>query len=254
MERALRSYLGPALGYLLVLEGLLAAAILFWPSFRDNVESLKAIAGPLPMLRDMVTQIGAAGVAAYVHGQHFFKGCNTLGTAAAILFAMSAVAGEAHRGTLELWLARPFSRPRLLLERYFAGALALVLPVFLSTASVPWLLGFVGESMALGPLMLCAAHQSLFLLALYSATFLCSTLASRPILIALWMIFFTTLEFSLYLVKTLTDYSIFRLTDIETFARITSRGALAPAPTLGLALLSLALTAASLHAFARRVP
>ena len=254
MERTLRSYLAPAIGYFLVLEGMLAAAVLFWPSFRDYGESIKAIAGPLPVLRDMVTQISATGVAAYVHGQHFFKGCNTLGTAAAILFAMSAVAGEAHRGTLELWLARPYSRPRMLLERYFAGAAALVLPVFVTTATIPWLLGFVGETMDWRPLVLCATHQSLILIALYGATFLCSTLASRPILIALWMIFFTTFQFSLYLVKTVTDFSIFRLTDIHAFAGITSRAALAPAPTLGLALLCLALLGASLFAFLRRVP
>ena len=44
----------------------------------------------------------AAGVSAYVTAQHFFKGCNTLGAACAILFAFGAIAGEAHRGTLYL--------------------------------------------------------------------------------------------------------------------------------------------------------
>jgi ABC-type transport system involved in multi-copper enzyme maturation permease subunit len=61
-------------------------------------------------------------VFAYVTGQHFFKGCNTLGTAAAVLLAVGAVAGEAHRGTLEIWLARPLSRRRILSERWVQGA------------------------------------------------------------------------------------------------------------------------------------
>jgi len=252
MERTLRSYLWPALGYLIVLEAMLAAACLFWPSFRDNVESLKAMA-PMASLRQMVDALAQGGVEAYVNGQHFFKGCNTLGTAAAVLFAMNAVAGEANRGTMELWLSRPFTRRRLLLERYVAGALALTVPIFLSSLTVPWLLSFVDERMDIAGLMLCSAHQSLFLLALYSATFLLSTLSSRPVWIAMAMLFFTTLEFSLYLVKTVTHWSIFRLTDIEALIWIMQHRALDWTRCLPMVATSVVLLVAAERSFARRV-
>src|SRR5207244_3420014 len=104
----------------------------------------------------------------YVLVQHFFKGCNAIGTAAAVLFAAPAIAGEAQRGTLEILLARPFSRTRILCERYVAGALALTLPIFLTTPTIPFLAARVHEEAELAPYLWCALHQALFLLALYS--------------------------------------------------------------------------------------
>jgi ABC-2 type transport system permease protein len=241
--------------YFALLEAMLAAAILFWPSFRENVGAIRALL-PLAALREAFDSmnLGDKGVGGYVLGQQFFKGCNTLGTAAGVFFAVGAVAGEVHRRTLEICLARPISRRRILTERYAAGALALVLPVFASTATIPWLLGMVGETMAQRPLFLCAVHQSATLLLTFSLTFLCSALGRNPMAIALGMLFLTTFQFSLYLVKTLSSYSYFRLTDIRRFLRIFERG------ELDLTLLAV-LTGASLIcfvgaqiAFARRVP
>jgi ABC-type transport system involved in multi-copper enzyme maturation permease subunit len=225
MSKTLRSYVFPSVIYFLMLEVGLAAAILFWPEFEKNAGMLKAMA-PISMLKDMVDQLAQGGIEAYVVGQHFFKGCNTLGTAAAVLLAAGAVAGEVQRGTFELWIARPFSRRRLLFERWFIGALALTLPIFLSTASVPWLLGYVGAEIELGPLMWAAVHQSVFLLCTYSLTFFLSTLFDSPMGITLGVLFFTTLQFSIYLIKVATHWSLFRLADIQVFMDIMKQGQL----------------------------
>lgn len=253
MERTLRSYLWPALGFFIVLEVMTAAAILFWPNFEESIDSIRGMV-PLASLRDMVDSIAQGGVAAYVNGQHFFKGCNTLGVAAAVLFAMGAVAGEANRGTLELWLAQPYSRTRLLLERYVAGALALGLPILASSLTLPWFLAQVDEHMAYSVLALASLHEWLFLLTIYSATFLLSTLSSRPLWIALVMLFLTTLQFALYLVKVLTHWSIFRVVDIDDFQRIYHKSALNPAIYAPLLAISLVLLIGARFAFLRRVP
>lgn len=253
MERTLRAYLLPTLAYFILLETMLAAALLYWPNFEENVGALKAMA-PLDMLKDMVDTLAQGGIEAYVTGQHFFKGCNTLGTAAAVLFSAGAVAGEVHRGTLEVWLARPFSRKRLLLERWIVGALALALPILLTTLTVPWLLGFVDTEVALQPLMLCALQQAIFLVALYSLTFFLSTLFDTPMGIALSVLFLTTLEFAIYLVKVVTHFSMYRLTDIEVFMKIMKSNELnwmQVGPMLGFTALMLI---ASLVAFSRKVP
>jgi len=42
-------------------------------------------------------------VIGYISGQHFFKGCNTLGTAAAVLFAVGAVAGDVCGRIRSVW-------------------------------------------------------------------------------------------------------------------------------------------------------
>jgi len=226
MNREAKSYLFRSLGFFLVLEAMLAAAIFWWPSFVENVATLKKLAAPMPMLQDMVNQLEEGGVAAYVVGQHYFKGCNTLGTAAAVLFAMGAVAGEVHRGTLELWLSRPVSRWRLLSERYFGGLAAVVVPVFATSLTVPLLLAQVDESMGLSGLMMCSLHMSLFLGAIYSVTFLLSAMGSQPTRIAFVMLFFNIFEFATYMVKEITEYSMYRLADIEVFMKIVLQGKL----------------------------
>jgi hypothetical protein len=248
-----RSLVLRSLGFLFVLEAMLVPAILFWPNFQGNIDALRSMA-PLPMLKDMIDALGKGGIAAYVLGQHFFKGCNSLGVAAAILFSMGAVAGEAQRGTLEIWLSRPLSRRRMLTEKWIGGALAISLPVFLSSATIPWLISFVDESMQLGPLMLCALHQSLFLVMLYSVTFLLSCIGRKPTVIAFVMLFFTTLEFALYLVKTATHTSLFRLVDVPTFLAIHGKHALAADKIAIMACVTLITYLASLWIFARRVP
>ncbi len=253
MRRELRFYAAGALAYCVVLEALLVGAILFWPEFEDNIEALRDMA-PMESLKAIVDRIGVGGVTAYVNGQHFFKGANTVGTLAGVVFAMGAVAGEVHRGTFELWLARPLSRRRLLLERWLLGALATVVPVFVTSLSVPWLLAHVHESMPLGPLMLCAAHESLLLLAIYAVTFLWSCLASNPVPIAFGMLLFTVFHFSIYLIQDVTHWSIFRLTDIDVFARIGAAHALDTRLALPLAGVSALCLALSLAVFARRAP
>jgi len=254
MGRTLRGWLAMTLAFGVVLEVMLVGAIIWWPNFRENLGSVRLLAKPLPMLADMVDQIESLGVDAYVVGQHFFKGCNTLGAAAAVLFAAGTVAGEAHRGTMEIWLARPVTRLRLLLERWVAGQAALWIPILVTTATTPLLLTRVDESMELGPLMLCAVQQSLFLGAWYSVTFALSCASSQPSRIALGMLFFSIFEFAIYLVKTLTDWSLFRLTDIQTLSAVVRRGSLEPAMWIPLLAVNLGAFAIGYRVFARRVP
>lgn len=251
-----RSLQGPwlyAFAYFVILELMIGAGVLYWPYFEDNTESLRNLA-PIPILKTLVGDLERAGVVGYVVGQQFFKGCNTLGTAAAALFAAGAVAGEVHRGTLEIWLARPFSRLRILSARYVAGALATTIPVFLSSATIPWFADRVGEDLDVVPLLWCSAYQSLFLLAIYSVTFLLSTLGSNPTRIALAVLFFTTFEFALYMVGEVTHWSLFRLSDLDEYVRAYERRALAPGLSSLLAATSLVAFGVSAAAFRRRVP
>jgi ABC-type transport system involved in multi-copper enzyme maturation permease subunit len=236
-----------------VLELMIVPAILYWPSFEANVGKLRSLT-PLPVLKQLVSTLEEGGVFAYVAGQHFFKAANVLGAIAAVLFAMNAVAGEAQRGTLEILLARPVSRRRILTERYVQGALALSVPIFLTTLTIPWLLTFVNEPGSHPPYLLAAAHESIFLLAIYSLTFLWSCCSRRPLLIATGMLFLTILQFALYLVERATYWSLVRLADIEVLLKIQAQRELDLAivlPLLGFSALCFAL---SLFAFSRRVP
>lgn len=243
-----------ALAYTLLLEAMLVPAILLWPEFAQSVTALQPFAKALPIMGEMLEKIEDKGLVAYILGQQFFKGCNALGTAAAVLFAAPAVAGEAHRGTLELFLARPFSRTRMLLERYGTGALALLVPVFLSTLTIPALAARVDAVEPYAPYLLCAVHQSLFLLALYSVTFLCSCLGSNPNKIALALLFAAVFQFALYMVKTVTHWSLFRLCDMDVLLELFEDGHWNVPIVLGLAGTSALCLTLSWFAFQRRTP
>jgi len=242
------------LGYALLLELQLVAAMVFWPEFQKNILSLRVMAAPLPALQEMFDQIAEGGVVPYVTGQHLFKSANTLGTLAAVLFAVGAVAAEAHRGTMEILLARPRSRLRTLSERWIGGLLAVTIPLFLTTATLPWMRHWAGEDLDLYPLMLCALHESIFLSAIFGLTFLLSAVGSNPIKIALWVLFLSTFCFAIYFVKMVTHWSLYRLADVEDFLRINDTLELdwrVCGPLLAFTVLSFALSAI---AFRRRVP
>ena len=253
MRRELRFYFFASLFYAVVLEALLAGAILFWPDFKKNTSALQAMM-PVQFLKDIVGTVAKGGVGAYVCLQQYFKGCNMLGAVAAVLFAIVAVAVEAQRGTLEIWLARPLSRKRILTERFVAGALATCLPVFATSLSIPWLLGFVDERLAVRPLMLAALHQSIFLLAVYAITFLCSSVSHQPMRIVFVMLVLTVFEFSIYTVKEMTHWSLLRLSDLDVYQRIFNENALDLRIVAPLLAVSALCYAASLYAFERRVP
>ena len=253
IPRQVRTALGSALGYFAVLELLLVAAILYWPDFAENIGKLRSMI-PIKALQGVVDNIEKGGAFAYVTGQHFFKGCSVVGTAAAVLFSAGAIAGEAHRGTLEILLARPYSRNRILLERWLAGAAMLVVPVFLTTLTIPALCEVVDEQLAYGPLLLSAAHQSLFLLTIYSLTFLLSCLGRNPVRIAFFVLIGAIFEFALYLVQVLTHWSLFRFVDIQQFLDIQRTGALPAGRTAAMVGATAALLVASLAAFRRRTP
>ncbi len=218
MGRDIRHYMAYGLFLFVILEGLLYAAIHWWPSFAENMGAMKALAAPMPILSDQMNLIDKLGAPAYVVGQHFFKGCNILGSTAAVLFAANAIAGEAHRGTLEVWLARPISRLRLYTERYVLGLLAITVPVFATSLTIPTLMEQVGTSMNYDDLLRCSLHQSIFLGTIFSTTFALSAMGSQPLKISFVMLFFCIAQFAIYMVKTITHHSIFRWSDIKTYA------------------------------------
>jgi ABC-2 type transport system permease protein len=253
MGRAVRGGILLAIGHFVVLEVMLVTAIEFWPEFRTLIAPFELIRN-FPVLENWVTLLKDGGLPAYIVFQHFFKGCNLLGIAAAVLFAVSAIAGEAHRGTLEVLLARPVSRTRLLLGRWIGGALTVVVPVFVSTWTIPPLLRRWDLALPLEPLLLGAVHQSCMLLAVYSTAFLLSTVGRHPIRIAIAVLFFCILEGALYFLMEATHVSFVRLVDPRRFVDLfatrrldwTICGGLLAYTALGLA--------ASLVAFRRRVP
>jgi len=253
MRHELRARWWVGLAHFVVLQVLLVPAILMWPRFAERVGALRGFL-PIQKIDDLLTAIEREGEVPYVLVQHFVKGCNLVGSLVAVFLAMTVVAAEAHRGTLELWLARPLSRTRLLAQRWLTGALLLIVPLFLSTATIPRLCDLVYADLQYGPLFVCAMHQALFLLFVFSVTFFFSCLSSNAWMVGLIMALAVILNFALYVVEGLTDWSLMRWSDLTVYQALYDHGRFDPWIVGALLGITLAAWFGSLYAFARRVP
>jgi ABC-2 type transport system permease protein len=211
--------------FFVLLEANLVVSILFYPDFAKNMPVWLSIA-PIPALRDLLSTLQEFGFPAYLLAQQFFKSANTLGTAAAAIFAMGAVAREVENRTIEFLVSRPIGRGRILATKFALGGAAVVVPVFLSSASVVPLARLVDETIAVGPLLLAAFHSSLFLLVLYAVAFLLSTVSSEQGRVVFVVLGCATLSFAVYMINGATHYSIYRLSDVPTYLAIFQEGRL----------------------------
>ncbi len=93
-----------------------------------------------------------------------------------------------------------------------------------------------------------------FLGVVYSFTFLWSSLGSEPLRISFVMMFGSILTFAIYLVETITNYSFYRLVDIEVFMDIVMKNRLDWRYVAPMLILTMIFYGLSVLAFRRRVP
>lgn len=166
-RKTLRDFRRPLLGWTVGLSALVGGYLAFYPAiaadpvFHDQV-ALAKYPGPL---RDLIgidnTLVGPSYLQIMLY--HLF------GSLLFVLFAASlggrAIAEPEADGTLELTVALPLTRRRLLLERF--GALAVTLLAFAALTLVPLLILNTAVGVDADPGNLAAAHTGLFLIALF---------------------------------------------------------------------------------------
>jgi ABC-type transport system involved in multi-copper enzyme maturation permease subunit len=253
MGRDARSCLWRLVALAVLLELMLVPAVLYWPIFEENVAFAKNLV-PFLKGKDVLGVVEVTGFTGYVIAQHYFKGCLLGGVLAAVLFSMNAVAGEARRGTLEIWLARPISRRRILLERWVQGAAALAAPILATSLTIPWLATFVDEPVPYWPLFLSSVHVLGFLLVVYALTFCLSCLGRHPTWIAGGVLSLVLVQSAMYIIEILTHWSVLRTVDIPRYVAIFESGRLDAALVGPMYAAALGLLIASLAIFERRAP
>ena len=117
-----RGYIGWIVGIVL----LTAFTFAFYPSLRDNPEFSKAIEDLPESLRSFVGEKDIASPEGYLESQLFLYVIPILLFVFAIGQSADAIAGAERRKTLDLLLAQPVSRTRVLLEKFGAVALGLL--------------------------------------------------------------------------------------------------------------------------------
>ncbi len=206
-------------GYFVILEAALVAAILYWPRFRDNTPAIAKLV-PFESLQNLMESIEISGYWPYLAVQQWFKGCSLFGLAAAAFLASGVVARDVDQKTIEFLLSRPVSRSRILLTRWVMVSLAVIMPAVLSSISAVWLSPLVDEQVAWTPLLVSTAFMSLFLLMLVTFTVMLSAMSSHQMRAGIILIAIILLNFALYLVQGIDELSLFKTIDVKVFMLI----------------------------------
>ncbi len=210
----LREQMLLAIGYTVLLSVNIVFSVLFWPDLRDNIPQIIKLI-PLEPLQDFFRAMDNYGFWAYFCFQQFWKAAGVFGIAAAGLMGTGIIARDVDNRTIELLLSRPISRARILFARWSAGALLLMLPLFLTTAIGVQLAPGVDESIAWAPAMQATAYVSLFILGVYTLAAALSAHFSHQLTAGILVLGFMLLQFAFYLIKGLWDISLYNLIDLD---------------------------------------
>ena len=167
-ERAFHDRRRGLVGWTIGVVGMVVALLAIYPAIRDN-PAVNDYVDSLPeAIRDMVGAVDYTTGTGYLQAEMFSFMLPLLMVLMAVLWASDAIAGEEERGTLDLLLAHPISRGRVVVEQ----ALSLLTGVLVvcAAATVAVLVGapLVGMDLAISPL-LAAMAATATLTVLYGA-------------------------------------------------------------------------------------
>ena len=205
--------------------------VVFWP----NMEKLMpALADAMPdFFKGIFGGIATEGFFFYIITQQLMKSIGMFGTGLAILLGASAVSRELEAGTMELLLAQPISRTRVLVEKFLFNGIVLFIPCVLSTMLIWPTAPLIGESIDGVALFVGSVYTYVIILTVYAFTFMLGTILGEQmkvmsislgacIVMMLLLIFEETTPFSLF---HYIDFDILR--PIFTVGRVPWRTALA---------------------------
>ncbi|MBG80834.1 MAG: hypothetical protein CMJ39_09030 [Phycisphaerae bacterium] len=219
----LRQYLRDAwwiaLGYFVILEAALVAAIIYWPKFRDNVPAIAKLV-PFESLQRLLDSVEIEGYWPYFAVQQWFKGCSLFGLAAAAFLTSGIVARDPDQKTAEFLLSRPVSRSRVLLTRWLVVVTLVIIPVYLTSFTAIWISPAVDETLAWSDVLLASSYMSLFLITLITFTTLVSSLSSHQLRAGIILIGIMLLNFAFYLIQEIDEISLFKSIDVYVFMEI----------------------------------
>lgn len=209
-----------AYAYLFLLQLLLMIELWYWPMLRPTFEKpknpwLELI--PADFMKRWVEDLQVTGYRGYVCLEHFFKDCNIVGIACAVLIGTGAIARERETGTLEFLLSRPISRGRILWGKFWVMALCVVVPIFLSSLTLLFLSAEQESSFELSTILIGSLHASLYCLLFLCLTLAVSIVAQAQVHVAFIIGGFVMFEVGIYFISGIRNFSIFRLADYDIY-------------------------------------
>lgn len=204
----------------------LVATILAFPTFEQNWAAImNLIPDFVGFVKDamnrMLSGTGGGKLPVFLGINHFFKGANVIGPAAAIVLALGTVVREVELGTIGLLLSRPVRRRRLLAGWATVHLVELLAPLFLTTLLLPILTSsLIDREVALAPFLLASLHGAAFMVLAYSVALLLAVVFSEQLKVAATAGGIFILSFMLYFIDATRPFTIYNLSSIEIYMDI----------------------------------
>jgi ABC-type transport system involved in multi-copper enzyme maturation permease subunit len=224
VRRILRDDVWKTIAYTTVLALNLVATVLAYPTFKSNITAIvNLIPNFATFLKAVLTGAGGDKFAVFVALNHFFKGANVIGPAAAIIYALGTIVREVEIGTIGLLLSRPISRTRILLSFAAVHVLELTLPLFLVALVTPTLCeSLIDETVPLAPLLWASLHASMFIAMVYALALLLAVVLVEQLRLAAIAGGLCIVSFMLYFVNQTLPWSIYVLSSVPMYVDIAS--------------------------------
>ena len=146
--------------------GIVALLLLIYPSIHSQADQLNKVLNQLPTtLKDLKTggsQVDITSPAGYLNSQLYYVTLPLLEIIMAVGLGSSLLAKEEQNRTLELLLARPISRGRLLAAKAIAGTSLLVVVSLVTGLVTIALAKAVNMQISIGYLLLANTYATLF--------------------------------------------------------------------------------------------
>ncbi len=226
VARTLRDDWWKVLAYAGILVFNLVATVLAFPTFEKNWAAItNLIPDFIGFVKDAMNRMleGAGGgkLSVFLGINHFFKGANVIGPAAAIVLALGTVVREVELGTIGMLLARPVRRRRLLLGWAAVHLLELIVPVLAATLLLPTLTArLLDREIELAPFLLSSLHGAAFITLVYAMSLLFAVAFAEQIKVAAAAGGVCILSFMLYFIDATRPFTIYDLSSIEIYMDI----------------------------------
>ncbi len=228
VRRALRDDWWKVLAYLAILVINVVVVLRAYPTFEANLSQLMNLMPDfLSFVATALLDAGEQRLQVFMGINHFFKGANMIGPAAAIILALGTVVREVEIGTIGLLLSRPISRTRILVSFAAVHLLELLLPLTLVTVSLPFLADcLIDREVALLPFLWANLHASAFIGMVYALSLLTAVLLHEQIKVAAVIGGVCIISFMLYFIDAARPFTLYRLSSIDVYVDLVKGGAL----------------------------
>lgn len=238
------------LAFFVFMGAVAVAQAVLWPKIRVMLPSILEL---VPQkLKWVIGGMQTEGFVYFIITQQMMKNIGMFGSALAVILGASAVAKEMEGGTMELLLAQPISRKRVLLEKYLFNLGVLFVPVVVSTLLTYPAALIIGESISLTGLLIAGIYGFFIVAVVYSFTFFLGVLIDTQMQVVVAGLGFCLIMFILTAFKETSFLSLYEYMGLDDVRPIFALGSVPVIEMLIFGLLCAAFFTGSWLRFSRK--